>query len=1437
MGTMLGLEIESSAVENFTLQGTASPKKECLESFRSQSLTEIELNSANKNSETATLQPVPLKKLLLRKGEVAILEDFVLDSGECASAIEKFEVQERGGSLATGICSKEDITCYHNKSRNGIVFSVNCTDLHDDAVVLLEVRDFSSKPFSSAHSARTLTTGSDLDTTNPDITSPDVTDPDATDPNSANPEVPEPPPPPPLEIKQFTAFVRALSVPNCHCHSLDIQFVTTNPLEVGSELTIYFAGSYILYACSYPQSGFTEVSCTTKQLVLTMQNKYESESTFSLSSIHIDMSGFSSLYVRILVSDTYGNSQSLSTDMLMGTRDSGDYSLSVNSKIIIVMEPSVFWATFSPPCIPTGNLVYTVRPYTGTQISCYSYSDCREYGSYIQFTAQEVEGVSRTLMFIMTGPTNTKILNELLSVSVYDEDLGYTVFSINLLPVQDVQLIPSTIPSVKISVASPEAKTASVYTFTVQLKHPVPSLGRLEIIFNPQMAFDATLVCEVNSEEYPCTHKSNSVFINSLKAVAGGTVLEVKVDGVISPEQEGIYTDLCVKIKNKDDDVLAKSRVLFVSVYAQDSEADISSIITHTKVFKELRLTFIFSPKNFTGAYTNSTYFSMSIASPTIECSPPDTFSSNLKRVEDYKFKVSGDADAPLEVGMTCKEPSTDIHGFEFEVVEEDTKNRIRGKKEIVISKGVVPLAAAFSLECSNEYPLLRTLCRLTFTRSTSDPIGMVVLHGELLNTSAVYGHLPFESCGVGVLGSGSVCSYHLNAVFVVPESPIDSSTFTITGFEFVNPNMSEKEEKKITMRTFRSAAMYLEDIVDQADETIVAAVKCDFPCNSCKDNFTTCTSCVIGGETEYYLDPFAYKCGASCPPKTYPDANRVCSSCMEHCEMCRGTGACDSCEYPYCNWKGFCTHSCPPGSLEIEGNCEICADKCTTCNYTVNYCTECRAKKFRFEGECYDACIKGTGPVNDSSENYCANCSANCEECEYGENQIMPKICTKCAEGYKLTNKNHSSPSTCISKNSGEDNDYPIPIYTIVSVSIITGAVAIAAIGGATASGTAVGAGVAAGAAGAAGGGAGVAHANAGVTNANNDLTSSSTNNDAQNDSSSILVVNYLLLACYATLLYRSVQSDNLIIILTVLAALAISLVMNLMFVFKVLKKVKDEVKGVLYGGSLNKPALVLVFSTLCTFQTTRLFFGSFKGLKLFSMSEEYSVELRQPLNKYSIVQAILVNLPVIGVAALELIRLSSGTKLYTSILDSSALSVLFVILLFRESIKDQADVMRIKLKVIDRIKDVVFKRIKAGKSAKGSEELKTKENTRTNSNGPADSSRDLPEKDKDEKAESISFGEEVKTGTLSKLESEDPFVKKGKPENKDIRLLPQSNPKSLKRIKTKEKRLAQKAKPNSQQDGSNESHAEVLHSNPSVSEMLNTESGRINDKCIDSN
>eukprot|EP00826_Nyctotherus_ovalis_P017317 TRINITY_DN15094_c0_g1_i2.p1 TRINITY_DN15094_c0_g1~~TRINITY_DN15094_c0_g1_i2.p1 ORF type:complete len:161 (-),score=24.33 TRINITY_DN15094_c0_g1_i2:105-587(-) len=125
----------------------------------------------------------------------------------------------------------------------------------------------------------------------------------------------------------------------------------------------------------------------------------------------------------------------------------------------------------------------------------------------------------------------------------------------------------------------------------------------------------------------------------------------------------------------------------------------------------------------------------------------------------------------------------------------------------------------------------------------------------------------------------------------------------------------------------------------------------------------------------------------------------------------------------------------------------------------------------------------------------------------------------------------------------------------------------------------------------------------------------------------------------------------------------------------------------------------------------------------------------------------------------------------------------------------------MRIKLKVIDRIKDAVLSRVKTEKSEKILEKPKTEEENKTSINNPTDSS-----KGRSQVGESNSV-RKVKMEHVINLESEGPFIRETKEKLKDvieIKLTLQGDQKPQRGIRIKEKESAQRMRPNFQQGNS---------------------------------
>eukprot|EP00826_Nyctotherus_ovalis_P038098 TRINITY_DN3545_c0_g1_i4.p1 TRINITY_DN3545_c0_g1~~TRINITY_DN3545_c0_g1_i4.p1 ORF type:complete len:714 (-),score=102.80 TRINITY_DN3545_c0_g1_i4:48-2189(-) len=150
--------------------------------------------------------------------------------------------------------------------------------------------------------------------------------------------------------------------------------------------------------------------------------------------------------------------------------------------------------------------------------------------------------------------------------------------------------------------------------------------------------------------------------------------------------------------------------------------------------------------------------------------------------------------------------------------------------------------------------------------------------------------------------------------------------------------------------------------------------------------------------------------------------------SCMEGCGKCTDKVTCDACKAPYKKWNDVCLLDCPESTLDVDGICTPCADKCEACQITTDYCTVCKNDKVSYKGECYETCIEGTGLFVSVAARYCFPCPLNCIECVYWGESLQLGVCTNCTSGYVLT---ETFPFTCVPEEDKEEG-FPVSISLI---------------------------------------------------------------------------------------------------------------------------------------------------------------------------------------------------------------------------------------------------------------------------------------------------------------------------------------------------------------------------------------------------------------------
>eukprot|EP00826_Nyctotherus_ovalis_P055394 TRINITY_DN7350_c0_g1_i11.p1 TRINITY_DN7350_c0_g1~~TRINITY_DN7350_c0_g1_i11.p1 ORF type:complete len:591 (-),score=65.80 TRINITY_DN7350_c0_g1_i11:205-1716(-) len=494
------------------------------------------------------------------------------------------------------------------------------------------------------------------------------------------------------------------------------------------------------------------------------------------------------------------------------------------------------------------------------------------------------------------------------------------------------------------------------------------------------------------------------------------TNVEVICKGITNPYNHGIYSNFFVTEINTNGEVMAKSDNLSVNIDYRRFTADVTSQLTYLETLKEWIFTFTFKANYLNETYSTEAVLEVTFPNHNLICDPLQILTGNLEKISNWKFRVFEAPSNPLAFTIACRDhiASVNLNGISFVLTDEPKSHLVLGSTSISVRNSKALASKNSLVECMHRYPTFPVRCNVTVTRTTTEPMKVVALFGELLNPAYTHSHLSAGICGMEVEGYSPICTYNkYGEVFLTFPSLITSSSFKIVDLEHTNLEGSERDQNKFSIRTYSTDPVLPQSIVDRGDLSFTALVDCNFPCNTCQDSLTACTSCVAGPNIKLFLMPPEFACIPSCPDKYFIDSRKVCRPCPKHCASCSFKDFCDTCEAGYKKWNMLCHEKCPLNTVDIDGICTLCSPKCLTCQGNTNFCTACKNGKFNYEGECYDECIEGTGPVNSAKQNYCLPCGEGCDECTHTKGQPQSTGCTKCASGYSSAEA--VPPLTCV--------------------------------------------------------------------------------------------------------------------------------------------------------------------------------------------------------------------------------------------------------------------------------------------------------------------------------------------------------------------------------------------------------------------------------------
>jgi len=168
----------------------------------------------------------------------------------------------------------------------------------------------------------------------------------------------------------------------------------------------------------------------------------------------------------------------------------------------------------------------------------------------------------------------------------------------------------------------------------------------------------------------------------------------------------------------------------------------------------------------------------------------------------------------------------------------------------------------------------------------------------------------------------------------------------------------------------------------------------CDSNCATCVNSTTNCATCGAG------LLLYQGKCVTTCLKDVTVVINAECFNCNSSCQTCAGSVShCASCYPGFSLLSAACVSQCPSTHTSVNGVCTLCDSSCITCQGAASSCTSCPASQFLYRNSCVQQCPVGQSITVGS---LCQPCASTCLTCIN-----TPSTCGTCQQGlYLLQNQ-----------------------------------------------------------------------------------------------------------------------------------------------------------------------------------------------------------------------------------------------------------------------------------------------------------------------------------------------------------------------------------------------------------------------------------------------
>lgn len=417
--------------------------------------------------------------------------------------------------------------------------------------------------------------------------------------------------------------------------------------------------------------------------------------------------------------------------------------------------------------------------------------------------------------------------------------------------------------------------------------------------------------------------------------------------------------------------------------------------------------------------------------------------------------------------------------------------------------------------------------------------------------------------------------------------------------------------------------------------------IRCNSSCLTCSQSPSSCTGC----GPNLYLS--GNKCVTQCPTSAYPEGT-ICVACSPVCSSCYGSyDRCTDCASGYYISGLTCVAKCPDGSVGVSGSCVDCNETCATCSGTVDTCTSCKdSYLYAYGGKCYGTCPEHTvASANTTTVRTCIGCGTGCDACSWepGANSTaaITLYCTVCETGYKRLNQSCylvcpdgystsndglqcvKTGTTDVTTSSAANSLHYAPFPTlIISVGLLCLPIA------------------------------------GRVANPRSPLISNV-----------VVVWSVMLFVIYIVQFACAVAEEEAAVLGVTLVAILANIGLNVAFIVFHRRRICRDAGFARWA--VQHPCVntwIDIVSPCLSFQLRRLYYCRLAGLDVFFAQFEDFQALLLPLNYFTLMTIVFSYFMVLVVDIVSLARLSWGTQLYISLIESLIMTSLLILLLAYE-------------------------------------------------------------------------------------------------------------------------------------------------------------------------